>query len=156
MWPCTTCTCTPTHFLYQVLSPSSSTFVILTSDLDFKHHFQLLTGQGYRVVLIHRTVRGAQAPPPPDGVAGDSTSASDGRPRGKSGKPNWAEVMSLLTVFISLTGPFHFVVPAGPRHPRMSQALAMHVTEGETTSASCTRSRTWAQLYGNAVDVIHC
>eukprot|EP01041_Mallomonas_annulata_P010087 gene10087-21022_t len=38
----------------QVLVPSLATFIVITSDQDFRHHFQLLTGRGYRVIVIHK------------------------------------------------------------------------------------------------------
>lgn len=36
-----------------VLQPSVTTFVIISSDQDFRHHMQLLQNQGFNVVVIH-------------------------------------------------------------------------------------------------------
>jgi hypothetical protein len=36
-----------------VLSPALSTFVVLSTDLDFRHHYQLLRTAGFTVVVIH-------------------------------------------------------------------------------------------------------
>lgn len=37
----------------QVLPPSQTVFVIISSDQDYRHHFQLLRNSGYVVVVIH-------------------------------------------------------------------------------------------------------
>lgn len=37
----------------QVLPPGRTAFVVLTSDTDFRHHFQLLLNGGYQVFVIH-------------------------------------------------------------------------------------------------------
>lgn len=37
----------------QILPPVSCVFVIISSDQDFRHHYQLLTSAGYRVLVIH-------------------------------------------------------------------------------------------------------
>lgn len=36
-----------------VLDPSQTTFVIISSDQDFRHHYQLLSGAGFEVILVH-------------------------------------------------------------------------------------------------------
>lgn len=38
----------------QVLSPESAAFVVITSDLDFRHHFQLMSAKGFQVVVVHK------------------------------------------------------------------------------------------------------
>ena len=42
----------------QVLSPENSHFVIITSDQDFRHHFQLLRNGGFGVIVIHNASPG--------------------------------------------------------------------------------------------------
>ena len=36
-----------------MLSPQNTTFVIITSDQDFRHHFQLLGSLGYSLLVVH-------------------------------------------------------------------------------------------------------
>lgn len=36
-----------------VLQPAVTTFVIISSDQDFRHHMQLLQNQGFTVIVIH-------------------------------------------------------------------------------------------------------
>jgi hypothetical protein len=37
----------------QVMSPENAYFVIITSDQDFRQHFQLLRNAGFGVIAIH-------------------------------------------------------------------------------------------------------
>jgi hypothetical protein len=37
----------------QVLPPAQTVFVIISSDQDYRHHFQLLQNSGYAVIVIH-------------------------------------------------------------------------------------------------------
>lgn len=36
-----------------VLDPTTTTFVIISSDQDFRHHYQLLSGAGFKVIVVH-------------------------------------------------------------------------------------------------------
>lgn len=38
----------------QVLLPASAAFVIITSDLDFRHHFQHVSAKGFQLVVVHK------------------------------------------------------------------------------------------------------
>jgi hypothetical protein len=43
-----------------VLSPQNTTFVIITSDQDFRHHFQLLRSMNYTIIVIHSAPESSQ------------------------------------------------------------------------------------------------
>lgn len=38
---------------FKVLSPSCASFVVITSDQDYRHHFQSLRNSGYSIIVIH-------------------------------------------------------------------------------------------------------
>ena len=40
----------------KVLSPSSTSFVVITSDQDYRHHFQSLRNSGYSIIVIHKAL----------------------------------------------------------------------------------------------------
>ena len=42
----------------KVLDPRHTTFVIISSDQDFRHFYQLLKGEGYGVIVIHEAIEG--------------------------------------------------------------------------------------------------
>ena len=42
----------------NVLDPHHTTFVIISSDQDFRHFYQLLKGEGYGVIVIHEAIEG--------------------------------------------------------------------------------------------------
>mmetsp|Transcript_30855 Transcript_30855/g.57548 ORF Transcript_30855/g.57548 Transcript_30855/m.57548 type:complete len:561 (-) Transcript_30855:139-1821(-) len=44
----------------QVLSPQDTTFVIITSDQDFRHHFQLLRNSNYNIIVIHNATESSK------------------------------------------------------------------------------------------------
>lgn len=85
-----------------VLPPARTTFVVVTSDCDFRHHFLAMHNAGYRVMVLHQAtpgsdwerslamhcseafrwvedVQGGLAAPPPSGTADASQDLSGER-----------------------------------------------------------------------------